>query len=131
VKRWQASVVLLFALAQTCGVVYWVLTANLSAKAYPVNADSIGLPLVEGMIHSALLLCLSLGANGVLCSPGASISVYRKVAFVLLAMLAVCLAAMLILYWAVPNHFAIAWSYALFMGAMFTVGVVRWRKNSA
>ncbi len=130
-KRWQASLVLLLALAQTCGVIYWTLSANLLAEVYPVNADSIGLPLIEGMINTVLLFCLSQSANGLLRSPGASMNVYRKVAFALLALPAVCLATLLLLSWAYPNHYAIACSYALFLVVMFVVGFIRWRERLA
>jgi hypothetical protein len=129
VTRWQASLVLLLALVQTLCVIYWTLAANLSAAVYPVHSDSVGIPLFESIINAALLFCLSQGANALLRSPVASMSVYRKVACALLTFLAVCFVTLLLLYWAHPSHYAIACSYGLFLATMVVVGFVRWRER--
>jgi hypothetical protein len=130
VKRWQASLALALALMQTCGVVFWTLTSNLAAAVYPHDADTITIPLFQTAFVTVVLFSLTQGANGILRSPFSLMRLHRKVVFSLLALLAVFLTVLLILYWAIPNHYAVACAYALLLVVMFTVGIARWRQSS-
>jgi hypothetical protein len=126
-KRWHASLVLALGLVQTCAVVFWTLTSNLAAAVYPHDADTISIPLFQTAFVTVIIFSLTQCASLILGSPFSSMPLYRKAVFSLLALLAAALTALLVLHWAIPNHYAVACSYVLLLIVMLAVGFVRCR----
>lgn len=87
---------------------YFTLEQNLSAGVYPTDADSIGLPLMEGAfisIQVLVLLCVAIFI------PKRKILGPAIGAF--LCILATLLSGALSISWSTPYHYAMATAYGL------------------
>jgi hypothetical protein len=60
-KRISAALLVLSALAVADAVLWYVLSSNLASGIYPIEADSIGIPLMEALASSlAVFVCMVL-----------------------------------------------------------------------
>jgi len=91
------------ALLATNATSFFVLSSNQEAGVYPGNADSIGIPIMEMLAVSALIFLLLAGAIYV---PKKGLA-GTAVGF-LLAVSAATVSTILVLSWAIPNHYSIA-----------------------
>ena len=110
-----ASIVVLVAL-------YFVLTRNQAAGIYPVEADSISIPLFEGLVTIGLVFVASsigllLPARGLL----------RLVGLFFCAIAALVLADSA-WFWFIPNHYELAVAY---LGLLAFCISVFFKKNAA
>jgi hypothetical protein len=116
------AILALAAMAATEGVVFVVLRRNLAAGVYPVEADSIGLPLFSSGF--VVLVFATLAALGLLRAS-------RSRWLVRLGVAALALAAVLsVLYglaWADAKHWPIA---VAFCALALTVPLLLWRASS-
>jgi hypothetical protein len=96
-------------------VAYLTLSSNQRAGVYPIEADSIGIPLIESVITAGILfLCLlvSAGLVALLRFVGRKAKVVVRVLALLLGILSALIAAASAYAWAMPSHYAMASSYA-------------------
>ena len=84
----------------------FTLEHNLSAGVYPIDADSIGLPLVEGFIASALLLALL--AVAILIP---KVQSFGSATSVVICAVAGFISAEYAVLWAIPHHYTMAVAY--------------------
>ena len=84
----------------------FTLEHNLSAGVYPIDADSIGLPLIEGFIASALLLVLL--AVAILIPKDQSFGSATSVA---ICAVAGFISAEYAVLCAIPHHYTMAVAY--------------------
>lgn len=120
-KRHIESTVVGLALACVAAVVNHVLSRNLALSVYPIDADSIGIPLIESLTVSLMVWVLA-SATFVLLGRRWWVS---WLALVLLTLAAV-LSALYGLSWWNPNHWEIAASYlavAAILGWRLAIGV--------
>lgn len=108
-------------------VAYRTLVKNQQSGVYPIDADSIGIPLFEGLITSALVL--------VLCVP--ALFLPKRHWVVVIFCIGSCgMAALLSLLeglsWVDANHYPIAISYGLVVTACMVamLGLVRQRASN-
>ena len=95
---------------------YLTLSSNLDAGIYRVDADSIGIPLFESILTSIVLFSFLVAAVGLVALShflGRGLNIITKVLAVVFGILATLLAAASAYSWAIPNHYAMALSYAL------------------
>ena len=94
-------------------IFYWVISSNLEAGIYPVEADSIGIPLFSSLIFAAASLILLFLA--ILCQLGPR---WLTLLGALLFLASAAITAMFAFSWVSPNHYLIAASYgAVSIGA--------------
>ena len=55
-QGWRAALAVVAALVVANGALWWVLARNLAAHVYPTNADSISIPMFEGLLVSVLIV---------------------------------------------------------------------------
>lgn len=93
---------------------YWVISSNLEAGVYPVEADSIGIPLFNSLILAATSLILLIWA--ILCQLGPK---WLKLLGVLLFLASAVITGLFAFSWAIPKHYLVAASYgAVSIGAV-------------
>jgi hypothetical protein len=128
--------VLVLALVLVNAVTFAVVLENQRSGVYPINGDSIGIPIIGTLVVSGVVLPMLVligflpGAQFVkrLCSRGLPwrigaglllLAVYVAVGFFALGAVE---------YWAIPNHYWIATSYVLsFLAlAFFSILDARW-----
>jgi len=141
-KGWKRTLTLLFALVLVNTVTYVVVVENLHSGLYPVDADSIGIPIMSTLALSALVLPVLVligllpGAQFMvrLCARGLwwriGVGFFLLVLYVVVALFALDGAG----YWAIPNHYPVAASYLVSLLALVLFFVVdtRWLlSNSA
>jgi hypothetical protein len=95
--------VVIAALLATNATSFFVLSSNQQAGVYPVNADSIGMPIMEMLTVSALMFLLLAGALFVRKKRLAGTALG-----VLLCVSAAALSTSVVLSWAIPQHYSIA-----------------------
>lgn len=110
-----ASIVVLVAL-------YFVLTRNQAAGIYPVEADSIYIPLFEGLVTIGLVFVAScigllLPARGL-----------HRLVGLFFSAIAVLLLADSAWFWFIPNHYELAVAY---LGLLAFCTVVFFKKHAA
>lgn len=110
-----ASIVVLVAL-------YFVLTRNQAAGLYPVEADSISIPLFEGFLTIGLVFVAS--CLGLLIPSRAARRVFRVLLFAIAAMLL----ADSTWFWTIPNHYELA---AAHFGLLILCTLVFFKKRVA
>jgi hypothetical protein len=131
---------LLALLAVVDGVIFLVLTANLRAGVYPTDADSIGIPLMESAVVSAvaaglLLTCAAASSFSWRRRP-APIGAFRWLAAAALTITHLACAGLFALWgwsWSTPNHYPILVACVLAASAILYLGLVdlgRLRPNS-
>ena len=106
----RSFLVLFFASIVMLVTLNFVLTRNQAAGVYPVEADSISIPLFEGLVTLGLVLvasCIGLlvPARGLL----------RVVGWFFFAIAALLLADSA-WFWFIPNHYELAVAYAGLLG---------------
>jgi hypothetical protein len=94
----------------------YILVRNQSAGLYPVNADSIGIPIFEGIIFSVLIFTLLMVA---IYLPKRSL--IGTIAGLVLAVIATFLAAIMTIGWAIPHHYemTVADTVVFFISGLF------------
>lgn len=109
-------------LAMANAALFFTLSHNLSAGVYPIDADSIGLPLAGGAVLSGMLLVL-LGAAIFVPKPGVLGCAIAMVLGGIAAIFSIAAAVS----WAMPRHYTIAIAYAgvAVVCAILTVGYFR------
>lgn len=85
---------------------FFTLSHNQSEGVYPIDADSIGLPLMENAILSVLLLALLCTAIFIPKS-----KIFGSTLSVALCGLAALLSGASSVSWAIPNHYIMAIAY--------------------
>lgn len=85
---------------------FFTLSNNQSMGVYPIDADSIGLPLMEGAILSIMLLVLLCAA--IFIPKG---KIFGSALSVALCCLAALLSGASTVSWAIPNHYTMAIAY--------------------
>lgn len=103
--RMQSFLFVIASLVVANAVSFITLSRNVVVGVYPIEADSIAIPLVEGAILSSLILVL-------LCT-AIMIPTSRKGAVIstILSGIAVFFAVVVSLSWAMPNHYTMALAY--------------------
>ena len=111
----------------TCAnlVSYFTLSHNLSAGIYPIDADSIGLPLVSGLVYSTLILVLVSGAIFV-----PKRRYWGGIAVLILCGLATARAIASSLAWVDPDHYFIAIAYAGVAGVCVLIAIDALRRTT-
>jgi hypothetical protein len=96
----------------------YILSRNQSAGLYPVNADSIVIPIFEGIIFSVLIFTLLIVA---IYLPKRSL--IGTIASLVLAVIATFLAAIMAIGWAIPHHYemTVANAVVFFISGLFVV----------
>jgi len=100
-----------------------VLRNNLDKGIYPLEADSIGIPIFSGTISSGLLLFLML--------PSVIIPQTRKLFIriqIILLVIGGIFAVLNVFEWILPNHYLIAASYLIIVASSIWLIVRRKRK---
>jgi hypothetical protein len=141
-RGWKRTLTLLVALVLVNVVTFVVVRENQHSGLYPVDGDSIGIPIMSTLALSVLALPLLViigllpGAQFVvrLCARGLlwriGVGFFLLVLYVVVALLALDGAG----YWAIPNHYSVASAYvaSLLALAFFFVFDTRWLlSNSA
>jgi hypothetical protein len=93
---------------------YLTLSSNQRAGVYRVEADSIGIPLIESIFTSFVLFVFLAAAAGLVALSrfvGRRAKIIARVFAVIFGILAALLAAAGAYSWAIPNHYAMALSY--------------------
>jgi hypothetical protein len=104
----------------------YTLSSNLDAGIYPINADSIGIPLVETVAASLVFLVFLLTAFVF-----TTFLFFRKRLLIALGLLLYALAAFvagdMAWSWLIPHHYSIAISYGLVatVAVTFAIFVLR------
>lgn len=103
--RMQSFLFVITSLVVANAVSFITLSRNVLAEVYPTDADSIAIPLAEGLILSSLILAL-------LCM-AIFIPTSRKGAVIssILSGIAVFFAVVASLSWAMPDHYTMALAY--------------------
>ncbi len=101
-------------------IFYWAISRNLEAGIYPIEADSIGIPLFSSLIFAAASLILLLLA--ILCQLGPR---WLTLLGALLFLASAAITGIFAFSWASPNHYLITASYGTVsigatMAAFFT-----------
>ncbi len=118
--RLKESLAIFISIVTTNVTMDFVLQNNQSKGVYPIDADSIGIPIVSGIISSGLLLLLML--------PAVFIPQTRKLFIwiqILLLALGGLFAGLNAFGWILPNHYLIAISYLLVIMASIWLIVKR------
>ena len=120
--RHRALVLLAVSLVVANAAATCTLESNLVAGLYPVAADSISIPIFEGIIASLVIFGLVAGATHT--PPHRRVLACLSVAFCVVAAL---IAALYALSWAVPNHFPIAVGFGVIAAlcGFFAFGAVQ------
>lgn len=87
-------------------IFYWAISRNLEAGIYPIEADSIGIPLFSSLIFAAASLILLLLA--ILCQLGPR---WLTLLGALLFLASAAITGIFAFFWASPNHYLITASY--------------------
>lgn len=106
--RLKESLALFISIITTNVTMDVVLQNNLNKGLYPIDADSIGIPIVSGIISSGLLLILMI--------PAIFIPQTRKLfIWIQITLLTIggTFAGLNGISWVLPNHYLIAISYLL------------------
>jgi uncharacterized membrane protein len=104
-------------LALANGLTYLTLKQNQATGIYPVDADSISLPIMEGLLVSAALL-IFLGVAILIPRKG------RGRAFgVFLSAIAAVGALLEVVAWSVPHHYTIAAAYGMVTGVSIIIAI--------
>ena len=119
-KRWHRVVALAVGLVLINAATQRVIRANFSAGLYPTDADSIGIPIMTtlylSLALSPWLLMLAFfstfQAVRAYCARGGMLVI---AVLVVLYVPALAFALGGIAYWAAPNHYAIAWAFAVLL----------------
>lgn len=120
-KAFHKLIILGAALISVNLVTWLVVTANQSNAIYPVEADSIAIPLFSTFLASLLVLpffaVIALMPTArfiaIRCSRNAVWSVAIGILLVVAYFAALAYAVTSAAYWAVPHHYPIAFSYIL------------------
>jgi hypothetical protein len=141
-KGWKRTLTLLVALVLVNMVTFVVVRENQHSGLYPVDGDSIGIPIMSTLALSVLVLPLLVligllpGAQFMvrLCARGLlwriGVGFFLLVLYVVVALLAFDGAG----YWAIPDHYSVASAYvaSLLALALFFLFDTRWLlSNSA
>ena len=102
-RELRRLLVILAALLAANATSFFVLSSNQEAGVYPANADSIGIPVMEMLAVSTLIFLLLASALYVPKKGLAGTAVG-----LLLAVSAVAVSSIMVLSWAIPNHYSIA-----------------------
>ncbi|RYX80138.1 hypothetical protein EON83_29940 [bacterium] len=99
----RAIAMMIASLVLSNGILWFVLSENMSAGIYPVNADSVGIPIMEAATVSfAILLCVAL----TIALPNRT-RIWR-IAQGLPAVISSLLSLLLSASWLSPNHYLVA-----------------------
>jgi hypothetical protein len=116
----SALITLLLSIAVTMVTTYFVLNRNLYANFYPLDADSIAIPIFENGIFCALIFILF--TIGILL-PKKHIAL--KTLSVLMLFLASLVSLVNVLMWLMPNHYLVSAAfYWLFLVCGFYIYMV-------
>jgi len=110
-----ASIVVLLAL-------YFVLTRNQATGLYPVEADSISIPLIEGFLTIGLVFVAS--SVGLLVPSRGALRVFGVLLFAMAALLLADSAW----FWFIPNHYELAVAY---LGLLVLCALVFFKRHVA
>ena len=123
----KATVILISILAVVITANY-TLDSNLRAGIYPIDADSIGIPLFQIAAESLVILSLLLVAFVI-----TSFSFFRKrilhLLGILLFLLAAFLAGDLAWHWLIPHHYSIGVSCVFVAAVAVILAALAWRQS--
>jgi len=122
-KRWQLFILLTTLLILVNIATWAVITLNQSSGVYPVNADSIGIPIIGTTFISMLTLPLITTICFMplskflkrLCTHGKAWGIAAAIILLLLYVGVGLFAISGIVSWIIPDHYLIAASYLLFL----------------
>jgi hypothetical protein len=107
-----------FAVVLICTAASTALSANQSKGIYPVDADSIGIPLMFTLMNALTLLVVVSAAVGVI-RLGMSGTRARRILYAVvvaaLHAIALLIAVDAALFWLMPHHHAISAAYGFFI----------------
>jgi len=124
------AAVILFSLMVVMATAYYTLGKNLQAGVYPIDADSIGIPLME-TASSLIIILVPLTIAFLVTS--ITFSRKRMVLFIgaFLYFCGAALAALLAFSWLIPDHYSIAAAYVLLAIVATTLAVFALHKPSS
>jgi hypothetical protein len=125
-KGWKRLLVLVLALALINGATFAVVVVNQENGVYPIDGDSIAIPIISTLFASSfvlpflVLIGLLPGAQFLsrLCSRGRAWSIGMALLLFALYLAAALFAVGGAGYWAIPSHYWIAVSYLLLLSAL-------------
>ena len=134
--------VLVSALVLVNAATFFVVSDNAAAGRYPIDADSIGIPIMSTLVLSVIALPILLLVGLLpsaqflvrLCSRGLPWRISTGVLLLALYVILALFALDGVGYWAVPNHYWITASYvvSLLVLLFFSIVDARWLfSNSA
>lgn len=135
IKAKRVKLTFLFGLLMLVNYATWFVTAtNQKAGLYPIDADSIGIPIMLTNVICLLMLPVLLAICGLtnknmligLKSKGHVIRLVVKINLVLLYSIPIALASYGLSYWSHPGHYLIAASYAILLVVFLGYLVVDW-----
>lgn len=134
--KWVRLTLCLSALSLVNATTWLVTTSNQKANVYPIEADSIGIPIVLTISASIfalpiLFLINMFPKNTILIwlkSGIFAISLVSRVGLLLLYAFVVLFAAYGITYWSFPGHYLIAISYLVLLIVLLMYLIFDWRE---
>lgn len=134
--KWVKMAFFLSALFLVNGVTWFVTTANQKAGLYPIDADSIGIPIMFTIAACVLMLpilfIISMLPNKRLLnwlnSKGLVRLMIARIGVLSLYALVFLFAAYGFVYWNSPGHYFIAASYLIFIIILLIYLLIDWRE---
>ena len=111
-------------LAIANGTLLFVLNLNLALDIYPIEADSIGIPMIESFVVSLLLFVFF--ASAIYLPKKTWLGMGAALALLTMA----CLVSVLsLISWAIPHHYAIAVAYGIVSVGCCWLGYMLFRQK--
>lgn len=116
-------------------VTWLVTTSNQKANLYPIDADSIGIPIIVTITSSALMLPIlfimvmykNIFSRFEVKSQNFISKISLKIGVSLLYIFVILFAVIGITYWSFPGHYSIAVSYWIFLFVVTIYFLIDWR----
>lgn len=136
IPTWLKPACFLSALLLVNGMTWFVTSANQKKDLYPVNADSVGIPIMltvgVSILMLPILIVIGLLQNKSLLmwleSKGLVRRLVMRIVLLLLYGPVFLVTVYGIAYWSIPDHYSIAVSYLLLFVALLTGLFFDWRK---
>jgi len=133
---WWVKLSVFFGALLLVNCVTWLVTSiNQNAGLYPIDADSIGIPIISTVVASLIMLAIFLVVgllsknDFLLRLKSKSVARVWAIKLVLLVLYATALlfAVYGVVYWTFPGHYLIAVSYVILFVVLLTGLVSDWR----
>lgn len=134
---WRVKIIIFFVAIILVNVMTWLITSiNQKAGLYPVDADSIGMPIIftagASLFMLSVFIIISLISKKIsffgLKLEGLTRTIAIRIPLLLIYIFSFLLAMYGVVYWSYPGHYSIAASYFILCGVLLT-GFSDWRKT--